>query len=184
MWIRDAIPRAMPNTRAVIYGYDTMLKGSNSFQSVQDIAASLIVHMKASGWAMPSAKPLVFLAHSLGGIVLKEAFTILADSDEQGKHILNLFKGGIFFGVPSQGMAVSHLLAMVHGQANEQLVHSMSSDSEFLRSLDGRFSGLASLRYMRLHLAYETKTSPTVLVSCFPRHDGLNRTTSIRINTE
>ncbi|KAI0179413.1 hypothetical protein GGR52DRAFT_305072 [Hypoxylon sp. FL1284] len=163
MWIRDELPRAMPNTRAIIYGYDTLLKGSSSFQSIQDVAASLIDHMKVAGWAMPSAKSLVFLAHSLGGIILKEAFTILAAGDERGSHIVDLFKGGIFFGVPSQGMVISHLLAIVKGQPNESLIHDLSTSSGLLRSLDNQFSGLASTRSMCLHWAYETKLSPTVL---------------------
>ncbi|KAI1098378.1 hypothetical protein F4804DRAFT_324936 [Jackrogersella minutella] len=74
MWIRDQLPRIMPDTRVSIYGYDTTLVGSNSFQSIQDLATSLIEHIKNSGWSLPSAKLLIFLAHSLGGIVLEEAF--------------------------------------------------------------------------------------------------------------
>lgn len=161
MWIRDELPRHMSNTRAVIYGYDTTLQRSNSFQSIRDLAISFISHIKASGWAMQSAKPLVFLAHSLGGIVLKEAFAILASSREQGLHVLNLFRGGVFFGVPSQGMATSHLLAMVKGQVNEQLICDLEEGSGYLQSLDDQFSGLA-VRSMHLYWAYETKTSPTV----------------------
>ncbi|OTA77633.1 hypothetical protein M434DRAFT_382717 [Hypoxylon sp. CO27-5] len=165
MWIRDELPRAMPDTRFSIYGYDTTLVRSNSFQSIEDLATSLIDHIKASVLALSAAKPLVFLAHSLGGIVLKEAFVALANGYERSTHILNLFQGGVFFGVPSQGMATSHLLAMVKGQVNEQLVHDLSMGSEYLRSLDDRFSGLALLRDMCLYWAYETKTSPTVIVS-------------------
>ncbi|KAI1407119.1 hypothetical protein F5Y13DRAFT_175692 [Hypoxylon sp. FL1857] len=163
MWIRDELPRAMPDTRLSIYGYDTALVGSNSFQSIEDLATSLIDHIKSSGWALPSAKPLIFLAHSLGGIVLKEAFVSLASGHEQGMHILNLFKGGIFFGVPSQGMATSHLRAMVEGQVNEELIRDLSIGSEYLRSLDDHFSGLSLVRHMCIHWAYETKTSPTVM---------------------
>ncbi|KAI1371116.1 hypothetical protein F4677DRAFT_450684 [Hypoxylon crocopeplum] len=162
MWIRDELPRSMPNMRAVIYGYDTALVESKSFQTTQDLAVSLVDHIKASGWTFPSAKSLVFLAHNLGGIVLKEALAALASGREQGIHILSLVRGGVFFGVPSQGMATSHLLAMVRDHANEPLVQELSRDSEYLRSLDDRFSGLSFLRGMRVHWAYETKTSPTV----------------------
>ncbi|KAI1211486.1 uncharacterized protein F4807DRAFT_472944 [Annulohypoxylon truncatum] len=163
MWLRDELPRAIPETRISIYGYDTTLAGSTSFQSIQDLAVSLIDHIKSSGWALPSAKPLIFLAHSLGGIVLKEMFTFLADSDELAAHILGLFKGGIFFGVPSQGMSTSHLLAMVKNQVNEQMVHDLSSGSEYLQELDDKFSGLSLVRDIRIYWGYETKTSPTVM---------------------
>ncbi|KAI0879929.1 uncharacterized protein GGS22DRAFT_176360 [Annulohypoxylon maeteangense] len=163
MWIRDELPSIMPETRISIYGYDTALVGSKSFQSIQDLAISLIGHIKASGQSLPSAKPLIFLAHSLGGIVLKEAFTILADSDEQNAHILNLFKGGIFFGVPSQGMSVEHLSTMVKGQKNDQMVQNLSRGSKYLQDLDDSFSGLSLTRSMHIYWGYETKMSPTVM---------------------
>ncbi|KAI0106570.1 hypothetical protein F4776DRAFT_645778 [Hypoxylon sp. NC0597] len=163
MWIRDELPHSMPDTRFSIYGYDSTLMNSNSFQSIEDLATSLINQIELSVLALPAAKPLVFLAHSLGGIVLKEAFVALPNGHKQGMHILNLFQGGVFFGVPSQGMDTSHLLTMVKGQVNEQLVDDLSTDSEYLRSLDDHFSGLASVRGMCLYWAYETKTSPTVI---------------------
>ncbi|KAI1443597.1 hypothetical protein F5Y02DRAFT_392884 [Annulohypoxylon stygium] len=162
MWIRDELPRLVPELRASIYGYDTTLAGSNSFQSIQDLAMSLIDHIKSSGWILPSAKPLVFLAHSLGGIILKEVFSILANSGERNAHILNLFQGGIFFGVPSQGMHTSHLLTIVKSQTTEKMIQDLSKGSEYLLNLDNKFSGLSAVRNMRLHLAYETKTSPTI----------------------
>lgn len=165
MWIRDELPRLVPELRASIYGYDTTLAGSNSFQSIQDLAMSLIDHIKSSGWILPSAKPLVFLAHSLGGIILKEVFSILANSGERNAHILNLFQGGIFFGVPSQGMHTSHLLTIVKSQTTEKMIQDLSKGSEYLLNLDNKFSGLSAVRNMRLHLAYETKTSPTIKAS-------------------
>jgi hypothetical protein len=165
MWIRDALPRALPMSRAILYGYDTTLLDSNSFQSIVDLASSLIDHLKANGWYLVSSKPLVFLAHSLGGIILKEAFSMMASGDDQGQFILSRFLGGIFFGVPSYGMKTSHLRAMVRGQVNEQVINDLSTSSEYLYNLDNRFSGLVLTRHMHLCWAYETKTSPTTEVS-------------------
>ncbi|KAI0466703.1 hypothetical protein F4859DRAFT_496404 [Xylaria cf. heliscus] len=162
MWIREALPRAIPMSRAILYGYDTTLLKSNSFQTIVDLGSSLINQLKANGWHLAGSKPLVFLAHSLGGIVLKEAFSTMANGDNQGQFILTRFLGGIFFGVPSYGMKTSHLHMMVRGQVNEQVVEDLSTTSEYLRDLDDRFSGLVLTRSMRICWAYETKTSPTV----------------------
>ncbi|RWA11742.1 hypothetical protein EKO27_g3362 [Xylaria grammica] len=161
MWVREALPRSMPMCRAILYGYDTTLLNSNSFQTIVDLGSSLINHIKANGWHLAGSKPLVFLAHSLGGIVLKEAFSMMANGDDQGQLILNRFLGGIFFGVPSYGMKTSHLHAMVRGQLNEQVVKDLSTSSGYLRNLDDHFSGLVLTRQMRLCWAYETKASPT-----------------------
>ncbi|OTB00978.1 hypothetical protein M426DRAFT_14959 [Hypoxylon sp. CI-4A] len=162
MWIRDRLPRYVHNTRAIVYGYDTSLVGSTSFQSIPDLAATFINQIMACWRTVLDAKQLVFLAHSLGGIVVKEAFRILAGRDQRSTHMLGLFRGGVFFGVPSQGMATSHLHAMVKNQPNEQMVQDLSVDSPYLRSLDEQFHGLALQKSMRIHWAYETKTSPTV----------------------
>jgi hypothetical protein len=78
--------------------------------------------------------------------------------------MLDNIRGGILFGVPSEGMATSHLHAVVLGQANEQLINDLSISSSYLRSLDDRFSGIALLKDIKLHWAYETCTSPTVEV--------------------
>ncbi|KAI3318364.1 hypothetical protein HD806DRAFT_512072 [Xylariaceae sp. AK1471] len=162
MWIREALPRALPASRAILYGYDTTLLDSNSFQSIVDLASSFIDHLKANGWHLVASKPLVFLAHSLGGIILKEAFSMMAMGDDQGRVILSRFLGGVFFGVPSYGMKTSHLRAMVRGQVNEQVISDLSTSSEYLYNLDNHFSGLVLTRHMHLCWAYETKTSPTI----------------------
>ncbi|KAI1498142.1 hypothetical protein F5X99DRAFT_394690 [Biscogniauxia marginata] len=162
MWIRDTLPHDMPSTRAIIYGYDTTLHNSNSFQSITDIAKSFAEQLESSGWHLPRGKPLMFLAHSLGGIVLKEAFTLLAKGDNKSQEILGRFRGGIFFGVPSDGMVTSHLYPMVRGQPNTGIIKELSTEDEYLRRLDDRFSGLVSVWRIQMHWAYETRTSPTV----------------------
>lgn len=63
----------MPNTRSIIYGYDTQLIRSESVKGIEDIAIGFIGKMKSIGRSSPSSKPFVLLAHSLGGIVLKQA---------------------------------------------------------------------------------------------------------------
>lgn len=101
MWIRDALARDIPGLRVFLYGYKTTLKGSNSFESIPDLSIAFINHLKASAWTKPTKKPLLLLAHSLGGIITKEALTTLADKDQV---TLSLVQGGVFFGVPSTGM--------------------------------------------------------------------------------
>src|SRR5438270_12093845 len=66
-----------------------------------------------------------------------------------------------FFGVPNKGMHLSHLLPMVDGQPNSHLIQLLSPESEYLYSLNQRFSNIATLYNIRLMSAYETKLSPT-----------------------
>lgn len=171
MWIRDALPDLVPNVRFVLYGYETTLAGSKSFQSVSDIALSFIHTLQQGGWASAGHRKLLFLAHSLGGIVLKEAFRMLADSGVMDQMILTRTKGAIFFGVPSQGLDVSDLDNMLKDQPNKDaLVREISDKSRFLETLEEQFSGITHLRKMKLFWAYETETTPTVTVCLLYYH--------------
>lgn len=162
MWIRDALPKALPNVRAVLFGYDTTLVNSNSFQTIADLASSVLEKLKASDFGK---RPLIFLTHSLGGIVFKEAVVALAKGDDRERQMLRQILGAVMFGVPSCGMETQALMAMVHGRVNEGLVQSLTAQSPHLQSLDELFHVIAHDKRMKLVWAYETKTSPTVAVS-------------------
>ncbi|KAK0631354.1 hypothetical protein B0T14DRAFT_597045 [Immersiella caudata] len=165
MWARDDLPRNLPGVRVCLYGYDTQLIGSSSFQTVPHLARGLIQQLEANGWKGKSCKPLMFLAHSLGGVVLKEALLTLATSSTlQSQTMLSMVKGGIFIEVPSLGMEQSHLSAMVEGQSNERLVRDLSRQSSFLGDQDNRFSGVSFTRHMKLFWAYETSESYTTVL--------------------
>lgn len=50
MWLRDALPLDAPVARILIYGYDTRLIGSSSFQNLTDLGRALQIDMKGI-WA-------------------------------------------------------------------------------------------------------------------------------------
>lgn len=164
MWVRDTLPRQLPNVKAILYGYDTTLVNNRSFQSIPEVAYTLIEHLMPTGWSNSEMKPLVFLAHSLGGIVLKQTLVTLAERGTTGEPVIQRVRGGILFGAPSQGMTQGPLLAMVEGQPNAQLVKDLAKGSPYLYGLDKQFSGIGSTRGMTFNWAYETKDSPTVEV--------------------
>ncbi|KAI0850599.1 hypothetical protein F5Y00DRAFT_268344 [Daldinia vernicosa] len=166
MWIRDELPQFLPTVRFILYGYDTTLRPSTSFQRVSDLANSFIVVLQADGWTSPTAKPLLFLAHSLGGVILKESLLMLAGAGQQQASIANLVQGAIFFGVPSQGMAIHDIFRMLGDQPNkEALVTEISTESNYLSQLEKQFSGVSFVRTLKMFWAYETKMTPTVASS-------------------
>src|SRR4051794_26846328 len=108
MWIRDALATSLPSFRFLTYGYDTTLIDTDSFQTIPDLAGRLISELRANGWTSPEAKDVVFLAHSLGGVLLKHALVMLANSGESETFMLDRVRGATCFGVPSKGMDVSY----------------------------------------------------------------------------
>jgi hypothetical protein len=166
MWVRDTLPKNLPGVRTVIYGYDTKLDGSQSFQNIPDLARSLVSQLQAYGWSLASAKDVVFLAHSLGGLVLREAMVLLDhSSDEASKSLLDHSRGAVFFGVPNLGMEQSHFRMVAHNNPNAELVEDIARNSNYLHRLNDLFSKASFQSRLKFFWAYETSKSPTILVS-------------------
>jgi len=165
MWLRDQLPKELQRVRSIIYGYDTRLVMSESFQTIDDLALSFIQRLESIGQSLISAKPLVFLAHSLGGIVLKQALVKMANSTVKEKFMLDYVLQVFSFGVPNRGMQISHILPMVSGKPNSELVEALSETSTYLSTLDEQFSDIAHLWNINLISIHETKRSRTVEVN-------------------
>jgi hypothetical protein len=74
-WPRDLIPETVPNARVLTYGYDTHIRHwcgpPLSKNTVYDISWDFLVALEAERRLDP-LRPILFVAHSLGGIVVKE----------------------------------------------------------------------------------------------------------------
>lgn len=77
----------------------------------------------------------------------------------------------MFFGVPNQGMEISHLRPLIKGQPTDCFVSQLARGSAYLQNLDRQFAGLST--YMKnLHSStparlvsfYETRQSETAEV--------------------
>lgn len=170
MWLRDQLPHDFPTIRVLIYGYDTKLLKSESFQTIDDLALSFIEQLKSIGKSRTFTKPLLVFAHSLGGLMVKRALCLLAGSGQSEAFMLGLVRLVVLFGVPSAGMKTDYLLTMVDGQPNQYLVECLSQNDPhgFLRGLNEAFNGISLLRKIRLISAYETQRTPTAKVRLKP----------------
>ncbi|GFF32144.1 isoform Er14 of ankyrin-1 [Aspergillus udagawae] len=163
MWLRDALPLDFPNARILIYGYDTRLIRSSSFQNLTDLGRALQIDMKGIRECSQS-RPILFIGHSLGGLVIKEAICKLKEEmDETGASILNSICGFLFFGVPHQGMAIESLVPLVKDQPNRGLLESLGKNSALLMRLEQDFRDAFSERPIRIISFYETEKSPTAV---------------------
>jgi hypothetical protein len=164
MWLRDGVPRDIPGIRCITYGYPAEIFDTQSFQRVPDMAVYLCFKLK-SFVRYTVSRPLVILAHSLGGIVLQQALVRLAKDPKFGEAILNRIKAVILLGVPSKGMFISHLKSIVSGRPSEHLVGVLEPNSNFLSWLREEYTLAKSLDKIRVISAYETKRSQLIKVS-------------------
>jgi len=78
MWLRDALPHDILGegngksvARVMTYGYESDVSQSASTQNLEDLGASLRDSLLPLARAT-SPKPIIFIAHSLGGLVVKQ----------------------------------------------------------------------------------------------------------------
>jgi hypothetical protein len=48
MWLRDFLPKSIPNARILIYGYDTKLPGSQSEASILELSRRFLESIKTT----------------------------------------------------------------------------------------------------------------------------------------
>ena len=156
-WPRHLIPTALPTARVLVYGYDTNVRHSLgtpiSKNSVYDISYDLLKSLEAERRS-DSARPLVFVAHSLGGIVVKEVLRRSHGFEVYHIHLRQIYESTaaiIFFGTPHGGAdprgLLEHIAEKVVRAAgftvNEQVVNTLLPTSERLRELRDEFAPMA-----------------------------------------
>lgn len=80
MWLRDSLPEDVtlgqtgkPMARVMLYGYDSGIHDSSSFQHIEDIATGF----RAALEDCRLSRPLILIGHSLGGLIIKEVWFLL-----------------------------------------------------------------------------------------------------------
>ncbi|KAI1124260.1 hypothetical protein F5Y10DRAFT_269248 [Nemania abortiva] len=156
-WPRDVLPSTVANARIMTYGYDTHIRhafiGQTSQNSVYDVSWDFLVALQAQRREHAS-RPIVFIVHSLGGIVVKEMLR-RADGCDGSREFLHSIadstRGIIFFGTPHGGADPRSFLLRIAERAvkaagfsvNEKIVSTLLPSSERLRELRDDFGPLA-----------------------------------------
>lgn len=161
MWIRDRLPQALPGSRMILYGYDSQLQSSGSFQGIDDLARGFLQLLRR----LRTTRGITFLAHSLGGLIVKSAIVQLeASSDPIDQQIFSKIIGAICFAVPNLGIEQRHFLLVTRGYRNEALIEDIARISNYLRNLDKRYLDNQRLASIHFFWAYETRESNTTRV--------------------
>ena len=104
-WPADLLPTDCPNARILVYGYDTQITkymtSSTNKNSTFSHGKDLVFEL---GRTHPAGRPLIFVAHSLGGILVKEMLATAASSSDNGlRNIIDVTAAVIFLGTPHRG---------------------------------------------------------------------------------
>jgi energy-coupling factor transporter ATP-binding protein EcfA2 len=157
-WPADLACHTIPDSRILTYAYDTrvrhFLSGPVSQNSVYDHAWDLLCCLHAlRSTSGERERPIIFVAHSLGGLVVKEALigSRGCQSLNARRHLYSVFEaaaGIMFFGTPHRGAdprSIFHHVLQVSAKAlgaqvNESIVRTLMPDSDLLPKLRDEFS--------------------------------------------
>lgn len=106
-WPKTLLGPRLKNARIFTYGYDAhpVRRTDTSSNRLLDHAANLLTDLAGDRLlANASSRPLIFVAHSLGGLVVKQAMIVSHFSaDKHLRDISASTKGIAFMGTPHQG---------------------------------------------------------------------------------
>jgi hypothetical protein len=177
VWLRDFAPQDVPRARFITYGYDTAVIDSDSNQGIHELASTLLdglVGFRRD--TQTRQRPLCFVCHSLGGVVLKEALVISSnakDPEHIDHHEVMLGTSGlVLMGVPNLGLNHDQLRTVVDGKPNDNFVTDLitrtdGEPSQYLTRLTQDFARLCGSQWQpwRVVSYYEMLRSPTLSAS-------------------
>lgn len=138
-WPKDLLPADCPNARILVWGYDTVV--TEGYSPVNK--ANLFAHAKDLLYSLerqePKGRSIIFVAHSLGGLLVKDVLRRAQQADEaEYNDIIESTKAVIFLGTPHRGSpgfaglgeiarhVVSTLLKM---DSNKAVIRALGLDS-------------------------------------------------------
>ena len=80
-WIRDLLGQDLPNARIISWGWTSALSSSDTFAGQAESLLSDISRVRSG-----TRRPIIFIGHGLGGLLVKEALVTAALSRIYGAH--------------------------------------------------------------------------------------------------
>lgn len=142
-WPRDLLASSLPPVRILTFGYDAYVFRLQSQISILRIAEHSHDLLNALAGVRNTAdeksRPIIFVAHSLGGLVCKDGIRLAKNSPEPDLHkIWESTRGIIFNGTPHAGSELAKrakipatLLGLVR-RSDPNLLSVLDTDSEVL----------------------------------------------------
>ncbi|KAF2727898.1 hypothetical protein EJ04DRAFT_450416 [Polyplosphaeria fusca] len=162
MWLRDFLCKDLPCCRTMIYGYNSKLS-SHGIDTIMDYGRGLTEELKkVRNTEELRKRPLIFIAHSFGGIILAHCLVeAVQTSEDDHPTIASLHRatyGMLLFGIPHKGLMVDDIEKMLAGQDNHPrgaLLGQIKAKSDLLALQLANFKNL--IRDRKIVSFYETR---------------------------
>ncbi|KAI9849349.1 MAG: hypothetical protein M1837_004809 [Sclerophora amabilis] len=163
-WPADLLPNTIKNAKIMTYGYDADVIGGPlqgaSKTTITQHGQDLMVQLERE---VASTEPIIFVAHGLCGIIVREGLH-WAKTRREGKYqaLNKRVKHIVFLGTPhrgsemaSMGKLVANFAAVALQDSNKALLKSLSVDSEILDKVHYPFADMLHSNDFTVHLFQE-----------------------------
>ncbi|KAJ6118297.1 hypothetical protein N7471_013764 [Penicillium samsonianum] len=162
MWLRDFLSKDLPQCRTMIYGYNSKLS-SHGVDTILDYGRELMEEIKKiRNTKELQQRPLIFIAHGFGGIILAHCLVrAIQTMEEDHPAITSLHRatyGMILFAIPRKGLVMDDIQQMLAGDTShprEHLLQQISTKSDVLIHQLADFKNL--IRDRKVVSFYETE---------------------------
>ncbi|KAK4445791.1 hypothetical protein QBC34DRAFT_412670 [Podospora aff. communis PSN243] len=186
-WPRVFLPqeRDINSARILTFGYNAEVKGrsSSNVKSVLDFAKDLLYDLKYSKDENTEdlnigSVPLVFVAHSMGGLIVKEAY-MQGQFDPEYERIVKAVSAILFMSTPHRGTdlaeTLNRILQVSFVSAPRQYIDDLVKNSSTVQKINEQFRHLAP----RLSIVSFYETQPTSMGPAGPRIMVLEKDSSV-----
>ncbi|POS72793.1 hypothetical protein DHEL01_v208813 [Diaporthe helianthi] len=158
LWVRQGIRRYANTARVLLYRHRELTYST----TLEGLARDLLENVFQRREGQHVSRPLFFIAHSIGGLVVKKALLMASKSDKYRPVLFNCH-GITFFATPHRGssyMSMRHLSESIQGLLHLQrplppsLVNEIRVSNKNLIKMHDDFTNIVS--EMRVWTFYET----------------------------
>ena len=158
-WPQDLLPQKVPNARILTYGYDADVIGGlfegASKNNITQHGRDLMLQLERE----ICGEPIIFLAHSLGGILVKEGLHwSKSHISPRYQQLHRCTKHVVFLGVPHRGSRMAnmgeiltHLANAALRDTNKHIVSSLEVDGEILDRIHSEFMKMLHAEDFTVH---------------------------------
>ncbi|KAL2061254.1 hypothetical protein VTL71DRAFT_7527, partial [Oculimacula yallundae] len=169
-WLQDSLPKEFPGARIYSFGYRAEVFLSLDTGDFETFAGDLLDEIFSTRLSdEEKRRPLIFVCHSMGGIVVKKALNT-CQIESRYKHILDAVSSILFLATPHGGAKPAELLAILSklatlpiaslwvGRTRSDLIKSLKRNSKQLHTISKEFRH--HTQNMQIFSFIEEKTTP------------------------
>ena len=152
---KTMLPKEIPQARIMVFQYASQWFGEGAvIQTIEAVAKKLIMELKDKRSEECENRPIIFIGHSLGGLVIEKAVIRAKVEGAPFLKVFNAMAGCVFLGCPFTGSPSQMKAALA---SNVLALANMGKFTPFLKLLEEDNQQLVAMRDEFLNIVEQTK---------------------------